>query len=704
MSEVHTKACVTSIVYARDSYCVFRAENLEGVRARYVAKDLPRTPIAGEAWHIHGITSQHPVHGDQVDVMAMSLARPEDELLTRLLSGPRFPGIGSATANKLWGAFGNKLIDVLDTKDRASLESVLGNVKRARENIDTLLIEWPSVQEEPRILADLDELGIPARLAARLFAIYAGKTVEQIRADPYRMLAIANWTVVDPIACQIGVLPDDPRRISAAIEHSLHEMLEQGDTLSPAQSILKLAQEKTGLVLSEGDLSIAERSGAIVRRDSGWQAAGPALMEEAIARRIAHDIRRTPPHPHLPFQATDTVDDVLLNSAQAQAVEMATTSWWSLITGGAGTGKTTVLKAICKRARALGLGVELMALSGRAALRMREATGEKARTIAGWLNGVRLGHVDLSTNPLIIIDEASMVDLGSLYRIVKAAPDGCRFLLVGDDGQLPPVGFGLTLHALIDVPQIPRTELVEVMRQAAETGIPQAALAIRQGIVPDFGPFDPSSESGVMVVECAEADVVEKAVAIRRSMPGARIVGSVKGRGKDWDGGINAMNSALHDAWAQAKGQPADDWIRGEPVMWTVNDYDLDLWNGSLGQVIGHVEGGLAVRFDEGERIIPSDLLEHLELAWAISTHKAQGSQFDTVIVPITRSRILDRTLIYTALTRARKRVIVVGTLAIMENVIESAPKVATRGVCIAAIIREMCMASGKAVGSQSGT
>lgn len=689
MNEVHSKACVTSIVYARDSYCVFRAESLEGVRARYVAKDLPRTPMVGETWHIHGATSLHSVHGEQVDVLTMSLARPEGELLARLLAGPRFPGIGTATANRLWGAFGNKLIDVLDTADRASLETVLGSDKRSRDNIDTLLIEWPSVQEEPRVLADLDDLGVPARLAARLFATYSGYTIKQIRADPYRMLAFADWTVVDPIACHIGVLPHDPRRISAAIENSLLEMLDNGDTLGTGKSILELAQQKTGLVLSESDLSIAESLGAVVRRDSGWQAAGPALMEEAIARRIAHDISRIPPQPHLPFRSPDTADDLSLNTAQAQAVEMATTSWWSLITGGAGTGKTTVLKAICKRARALGLSLELMALSGRAALRMREATGEKARTIAGWLKGVSLGHVDLSSRPLIIIDEASMVDLGSLYRIVKAAPDGCRFLLVGDEGQLPPVGFGLTLHALIDVPQIPRTELVEVMRQAAETGIPQAAHKIRQGLVPDFASFEPGTESGVMIVDCAEAEVVERAVAIRRSMPGARIVGSVKGRGKDWDGGINAMNSALHDAWAAAKGSSPDDWIRGEPVMWTVNDYDLDLWNGSLGQVIGHTEGGLQVRFDEGERVIPYDLLDHLDLAWALTTHKAQGSQFETVIVPITRSRILDRTLVYTALTRAQKRGIIVGNRQTIDNVVQKETTASKRKTCLGSLIED---------------
>lgn len=689
MSEVHTKACVTTIVYARDSYSVFRAETLEGEKARYVAKDLPRPPMVGETWHIQGTLSHHPVHGEQVDVQTMSLARPEGELLARLLAGTRFPGIGTATANRLWDAFGNKLIDVLDSGDRDLLEKVLGTDRRSCENINTLLVEWPSVQKEPRVLADLDELGVPSRLAAKLFATYAGRTVEKIRADPYRMLAFADWTAVDPIACHIGMPTDDPRRISAAIEHSLHEMLEQGDTLATSKAILKKAQDKTGLTLSESDLSLAEGFGAVVRRDSGWQATGPALMEEAIARRIAHDITQNPPHPHLPFQSDDTANDVLLNQAQAQAVEMATTSWWSLITGGAGTGKTTVLKAICRRARELGLGVELMALSGRAALRMREATGEKAKTIAGWIRGVSVGQVDLSHKPLIIIDEASMVDLGSLYRIVKAAPDGCRFLLVGDDGQLPPVGFGLTFHALIDVPQIPRTELVEVMRQAAETGIPKAAQMIRQGLVQEFTPYDPHSDSGVMIVECDEADVVEKVVAIRRSMPGSRIVGSVKGGGKDWDGGVNAINSALHHAWATARGHSPDDWIKGEPVMWTVNDYELDLWNGSLGQVIGHVEDGLAVRFDEGERIIPYDLLDHLELAWAITTHKAQGSQFETVIVPITCSRILDRTLIYTALTRARKRVIVVGSPAAIKGAVQGPPRATARKVCIASLIRD---------------
>jgi exodeoxyribonuclease V alpha subunit len=291
--------------------------------------------------------------------------------------------------------------------------------------------------------------------------------------------------------------------------------------------------------------------------------------------------------------------------------------------------------------------------------------------------------------PLIIIDEASMVDLGSLYRIMSMAPEGCRFLLVGDDGQLPPVGFGLTFHALIDVEEIPRTVLTDVMRQDAETGIPAFAQAIRNGVLPDLPIYNPIDEVGVAIAACDRSDVVTVAVSIRRSLPAAQIVGSIRGGGDPADGGTDAMNAGLHDSWSAARKLDPTTWLRGEPVIWTINDYDLDLWNGSLGKVLGLTTDGLAVRFDEGDRTIPIELLDHLERAWAITTHKAQGSQFETVIVPVTPSRILDRALIYTAVTRGKRRVVLVGDPADFRSALARPAQATTRKTWLQQAVRD---------------
>lgn len=671
MTDIAVRATVTTVRHAGARMAVFQADDDKNIRRRFVARNLPRPPMTGETWHIRGTANVHPGDGPQVTVADMKLVRPEGRLLARLLAGQRFPGVGEATANKLWDAYGEQLIDVLDAGDGRALLRALPDDNRSRAQVETILIEWPLVDAEPRILAGFDRVGIPLNVAAKLLSVYGADALDRLHDDPYRLLAFSGWKTTDAIARRMGVAPNDIRRRIAACEAALNTRLHEGDTLMTGDALKRAAGALLGASVDDDVLDTASRLGAIRRRPTGWQASGTALMEDAIAQRIADELNSYSRKPTVLPLSDGSDDEVELNRGQASAVAMAITENVSLLVGGAGTGKTTTLKAICRAAAGAGIPVEMMALSGRAALRMREATGQQARTIAGWLNGIVAGHIDLSTLPLIIIDEASMVDLGSLYRIVLMAPIGCRFLLVGDDGQLPPVGFGLTFHALLEVDVIPRTVLTEVMRQAEETGIPGVAQAVRDGELPELPEYDVTAEHGVSIAPCDARDVVTTAVTIRRGLPAAQIVGSIKGAGDLADGGTTAMNAGLHDAWATARKLDPSTWLRGEPVIWTVNDYDLDLWNGSLGKVVGMTDEGLAVRFDEGDRTIPAELLDHLEPAWAITTHKSQGSQFETVIVPVTASRILDRTLLYTALTRATRRVVLVGDPAVIRSAIQ---------------------------------
>lgn len=680
MTEVVVRATVVHVLNPGTRMCVFRADDERGERRRFVANDLPRAPFTGETWHVSGQVHVHPSYGRQIVVSEMRLVRPAGRMLARLLAGCRFPGVGEATANKLWDAFGEQLVDVLDAGDRYAMRKVLGDDSRSRAQVETILLEWPEIEAMPRILAGFDRIGIPQHISAKLLAIYGVEALDRLADDPYRLLALAGWKTVDAIANRMGIAPDDSRRRAAACEAALLQRMGDGSTMMSAAALKKAAGVLLNAPVDDAVLNSAIRMGAIRRRAGGYQASGPALMEEAIAKRIADDVHSASRlSTVLPLGEPDG-DDLPLNPGQTAAIEMALEKPFSLLVGGAGTGKTHTLKAICRAAAAAGIPVEMMALSGRAALRMRQATGHQARTIAGWLTRVTAGHVDLSTLPLIVIDEASMVDLGSLYRIMLVAPAGCRFLLVGDNGQLPPVGFGLTFHALLDVEAIPRVVLTEVMRQAAETGIPAAAADVRGGTLPNMPTYDGADTVGVSILACSSHDVVANAVEVRRSAPNAQIVGSIKGEGDAGDGGTIAMNAILHDAWANARKLDRSTWLRGEPVIWTVNDYDLDLWNGSLGKVVGMTADGLAVRFDEGDRVIPLESLDHLELAWAITTHKAQGSQFETVIVPVTSSRILDRTLLYTAFTRATRRVVLVGDLAVIRAAIERAPQATRRG------------------------
>lgn len=672
---------VDRVLVRSATLAVFRGEGADRVRRRYAWHRPTRPPCVGESWHVEGEVEHHPLHGPQIQVTSMTPARPQGRLLRHLLAGERFPGVGESTANRLCDAMpADDLIAVLDAGDGGALRQVLGDRPRAEAQIETILTEWPLVEHEPQLIAWFERNGVPPHIASKALACYGADTLRLLTDDPYRLLAFAGWKTIDPVARAAGIAPDDPRRQVAAVEAALHDDLGTGATVMGTDALRKAVGGLLGAEKASAALDAARRHKAVVERPSGWQAAGPALMEEAVAARIAHEIAADTPQPSLlGLPIAQVTRARSLNGGQEAAMRMALSERFSLVTGGAGTGKTTMLGALHDAAAEAGVPIEMMALSGRAALRMREATGGTARTIAGWLALLERGKLELAGAPLIVIDEASMVDLGSLYRIMAGAPDSSRFLLIGDDGQLPPVGFGLTLHALLGLPEIPRVHLTEVMRQAAETGIPAFAAAVRDGVLPDMAIYEDDASTGVSIAACAEGEVAATAVAIRRALGDARIVGSVKGTSDPATGGTVAMNALLHRAWIEAKGLAPTPFARGEPVMWTVNDYDLELWNGSLGRVAGEVEDGLAVHFDEGDRIIPHELLNNLDLAWVITTHKAQGSSFDIVVVPVTRSRLLDRTLLYTAVTRARRQVILVGDVQVIAEAVRRPPSASRR-------------------------
>jgi exodeoxyribonuclease V alpha subunit len=680
---------------------IFSARDESGVLHRFIANAMPRSPVRGEAWEIAGMQRRHPLYGPQVHVTSAALLRPSGRLIVDILRGPRFPGIGDVTARTLWEAMGESLYDVLDAGDTLALQAILGDSERSRAQVKTLLEVWPEVVAEPQVIRWLDRHGVTPRLARKLLDCYGPQTEAKLNENPYRLLAFAPWSTVDRIALGMGVEGHDPRRLIAVCEAKLYARLDRTHTWT-SDTVLRrdVAQVLGDAPLVERAIELASAD-AIVRMGNGWQAVGPYAMERWLADRVGDllsgvDSKGSQPILfHRPFdellrgnvlEAWQREHRLVFNERQREAVHMALTTPFGLVLGGAGVGKTTVLRAVCDLAERMGLSTHLMALSGRAALRITEATGRPARTIAGWLQSRERGELALDDEPLIIIDEASMVDLASLYRIFRSTPPGCRFLLVGDPGQLPPVSFGVTLHAFAESDLIPQVELTDVMRQSAETGIPTAAAFVRSGQLTRLDRFDPARDMGVSFVDAAPDRIVDVIERIWADLAGARvqIIGSIKGRGRREDAGIRAINNALHASYAHGRTPLLRDFVEGEPVIWTVNDYDLNLMNGALGTVLRRDDGGeaapsLVVRFDHGEVRIEGDQLEFLELAWAITTHKSQGSAFDTVVIPVTANRILDRTLLYTAITRARRRVVMIGDRAALQDAVTAPPTSAMR-------------------------
>jgi exodeoxyribonuclease V alpha subunit len=672
---------------------IFSGRDAAGKHLRFVGhRDrIFRAPVIGEVWSLEGESRRHPEYGDQVHVEQASLIQPTGRLIVEfLLKHPAFDGlgIGKATAARLWAEFGPGLDAVLSRGDVEKLSGVL-----SVESAQRLVEAWRAVSEEAGVVSFLEHHGFDIRLANKVRTIWLEAPLAKLQENPYRMLAFAAWEKVDRAARSLGVTQDDPRRQVAAVEACLYRRLDAKHTLTPEAVLLQtvcaaMGARSTGVAHAAVDRALCDH--AIVATGNGYQPLGAAVMERAVTDRLRELLAGVPGSErnlfsrHLPSITAEAISSfeegmgLQLNTRQRLAAEMALHHPLSVLTGGAGTGKTTVLQVIHRVAEQVGVPVIQMALSGRAAQRIREATGRAASTIAAFLRAAEQGHVDTESEPLVIIDESSMLDLPLMYSIVQALPVRARLLLVGDPYQLPPIGFGLVFQVLAASSNIPRVELTEVHRQARSSGIPQIAHNIRNGTVPPLPAFAGLC-AGVSFIEADDHAVMDHILGVLTTWSGcddAQVLGVTK-RGTS---GIRNINITLH-AMASANKPKLEGWgfAEGDPIIYLQNDYQKELWNGSLGKIesILRSNGGrsLLCSLDGARQEIPEEAFHRIDLAYAITVHKAQGSQFIRVIVPVVRSRLLDRTLIYTALTRGMEQVVFIGDRGAFDAAITAPPR-----------------------------
>lgn len=674
---------VSSLVYAAGGAAIFSGRDPDGRRVRVVAgtQALPRPPVVGEIWTVDGDYREHPKYGRQLHATRASYTPPRGRLIVGYLaSHPDFAGLGETKAKALYEAFGTRLMPLLDSGDVNALQTILSGPMATR-----LIAVWADHRGEAAVVAFLDAHGFDARLAARLRRVWGGQSLQMLETNPYYMLAFAPWPATDAAARKLGVALHDERRLVGAVEAALYTRLHDAHTLTSAamlrERVAKLLGAAGGQAGQAVELALME--GAIVGDDSrGYQPVGAAALEARIAERLAAMLAGETPT-QLSLLATDFGSDWLaeaiseaeaaqgfkLNALQRDAVAMAAMKPFSVLAGGAGVGKTTVLRVVIDIAKRLNRPVVQMALAGRAAKRMAEATGHEALTIARFLHQAKDGQ-EVPPDTLVIIDEASMLDLPTAFRILKHLPDGARLLLVGDPAQLPPIGFGLVFHRLVESAAVPRVELTEVHRQAAETGIPAIAAAIRAHQVPAIGEYT-GRRPGVSFIECGLDEVVDRLDRLADDWAGHdwQVLGAVKAGSAGIDG-VNAYFHGLCDDDDLAGFRP------GEPVIHLINDYDRGLMNGTLGRITAVSNGeepGLHVDFEGGQHFLPAaEVTERLELAYAISVHKAQGSQFRYVAFMVAPSRVLDQALVYTALTRGIEQVVFVGDREAFEQAVRS--------------------------------
>lgn len=712
---------VASVLSELPGGVIFSLRLAKGEVIRVVVTGHGVEPEVGASWQVAGRWRSHAAHGWQLHAPSATCRRipPRDALVVSWLC--TLPGLGPARARRLAERYGRDLGLVLS--GGAPVEEIAATLDPNRPHLAARIaaninMSWQTLMGEYTTTEWLDQQGIEdARAARTIVSLMGAQAPEILQANPYVLAGVLPWRRVDNVAQRIlanrnpGADVDlAPERLVGAVDATMRHFVTKGDTAAPKDAFVDAVFERLGIdpspELAETLVAVAVRNRAVVDGGEVWRSPGCALMEDEIAdrfRRMASGLEArgavTVPAPGaLDLRlAASTAGGRPLHPEQRNAVCKVLGSALSCLVGGGGTGKTSTCRAIVEVWEGLGGRVEMAALSGKAALRLTEGTGRSGRncrpalTIHRLLLGLRKrrdgathwsmpgGKPDaaselplLDARTLLVLDEASMIGLGEMHQILEALPAGCRLLLVGDPFQLPPVSFGVCFHRLVEVERI-TAKLTTIHRQSEASGIPAVAASVRARKVPDLPRFA-GAAAGVFMLPCAREEVdaaVEEAIETldpEGTFAELLVVAALNERGA---GSVLSLNTRCHDAHAkrtQAKvvrGWLGQRFAVGEPVVHLRNDYERGLRNGSMGRVVAVDEDGhgLSARFDGIDRDLTfgRDRLIDLALGYAVTAHRAQGSQARRVLIPLSDSAWIDPTWIYTALTRAEEQAVFVG-------------------------------------------
>ncbi|MEO7911416.1 MAG: ATP-dependent RecD-like DNA helicase [Roseiflexaceae bacterium] len=649
----------------------------------------------GESLELEGRWVDHPEHGRQFEVERYRTLLPATvEGIRRYLGSGLIKGVGPVMAKRIAETFGAYTLEVIDNQP-LRLREVPG---LGPKRVERIIRAWQEQQQIKAIMLFLQEHEIAPGLAVRIYKHYGEQSLSVVQATPYRLaddIYGIGFLTADRIAQALGIPHDSPQRVGAGLRYTLSQATDEGHCFLPWEELLT-----RGAALLEVEPTIVAailEAIAITREVHVEQWDGQRLVylqpfyraERAIAERILDMLRA--PSRIAPFyrdanwpRVFDFLADkrgITLSQQQQEAVRMALTNKVSVLTGGPGTGKTTSLKTIIMALQQRGEKFLLASPTGRAAKRLSEATEAEAMTIHRLLEFTPAGGPHFKRNAeypldaaLVIVDEVSMLDVLLANNLLKALPQDAHLLLVGDSDQLPSVGPGRVLHDIIDSMAVPSIHLDTIFRQAEGSGIITNAHRINSGEQPrlreldDFFFFprpdpDPCAE---MVVE-----LVSQRIPRRFGLDPRRDVQVLTPthRGPAGVANLNtllqaALNPPAPDRPEQRFG--ATVFRLGDRVLQLRNNYDLDVYNGDIGEVIAidQIDQLLTVRYDN-DRDVAYDfgLLDELTLAYAISIHKAQGAEYACVVIPLLTQHytLLQRNLLYTGVTRAKRLVVLLG-------------------------------------------
>ena len=663
--------------------------------------------MEGQDYTFWGTLVQHPKYGEQLKVTRYERAKPTSKGLVKYFASDHFKGIGVKTAQKIVDLYGDNTIDQI-LADPSQLVSINGLSAVNREAFVSKLRQNYGTE---MLLSKLAEYGIPNKLALQIQDTYKEETLEIVQKYPYQLVEDIQgigFKIADQLAQQLGIESDAPERFRAGLVHTLFsQSIETGDTYIEARDLLShtidllenarqveldpalVADELAHLIeedkiqnvetkIFENSLYFAEegiRSNLIRILEKGKQETFDAPKLESIIEQVEQDL------------------GICYDHIQKKAICDAINHKVFILTGGPGTGKTTVINGIIATYAALHkldlakkqeLPILLAAPTGRAARRMNELTGLPSATIhrhLGMTGDDDTSHLDDYLDAdFIIVDEFSMVDTWLANQLLSNISSNSKILIVGDADQLPSVSPGQVLADLLKIPILPQTKLTKIYRQGEDSTIVTLASQIQQGLLPADFTEKKADRSYFEATSEYIPDMIKKivAAAIRSGIPAQDVqVLAPMYRGL---AGIDQINQLMQDLINPSEKDqlvfeaPDCQYRQGDKVIHLVNDAESNVFNGDLGYITDLLPGKytdskqdeLTINFDGNEIVYQRSEWYKIRLAYAMSIHKSQGSEFPVVILPITRSshRMLQRNLVYTAITRAKSKLILLGEKA----------------------------------------
>ena len=672
-------------------------------------KGIVYNNVVHETLNLKGNWENHKIYGRQFSFREfMPVAPTSEEGMIRYLSSEIFKGIGKKTAQRIVNKFGNDTFKIIDSSPEL-LSKIKGVNKKQQKS---LLNSWEEQRGLRDVMTFLRGVGISHGFAQRIYAKHGMNSIPLIKANPYLLTDISGigFLTADGIAHNLGFDKNSPHRAAAGLLYMLEQQVLNGHTCYPLPDLLEktapellidktILEESLNQLIEDRLIYCAEQNDENGERQKFIARMRYYRAEQRIAENIFRILKSKA---YTIFESESSLIEeqerkvgLKLDEAQREAVNAVLKYKVLIVTGGPGTGKTTLVRFILGLMRPKIPSIALAAPTGRAAKRISETTGSSSSTIHRLLEATNVGFQRNRENPLdqelIIIDETSMIDTLLMDSFLEAVPSASRLIIVGDVDQLPSVGAGTVLQDFIKSGSIPVVRLNHIFRQAYGSFITVNAHKVRRGELPSVNKSSKQSDlkdqlqDYYFIEESDQEKIVEKILLLNTERIPQRFkldpmkeiqVLTPMHRGIT---GASQLNRNLQEKInPDAKGiEHREQWFRvGDKIMQQQNDYEKQVFNGDLGRVVDCDQDSkeLYVRFEQSHIHYKSNELDQLTLAYAITVHKSQGSEYSAVIMPITTHHymMLQRNLLYTAITRGKQLVVLIGTSAAVRIAVQN--------------------------------